>query len=84
MCVSSPHSSPPSVSQSTPNQEEPAGNRSTPSRICTRQDKLKRDLLITWLQRHDAQTPASAYENCSLKTLEQQVQAIKVIRGEEP
>lgn len=83
MCVSSPHSSPPSVSQ-FPKQEEAAGTRSTPLSICTRQDKLKRDLLITWLLKHDAKTPASAYENCSLKTLEQQVQAIKVIRGEEP
>ena len=82
MCVNSLHSSPPSVSQSTPNKEEPAGNRSTPSSICTRQDKLKRDLLVTWLQRHDPMTPASAYRNCRIDTLEKQVWAIKVIRGE--
>ena len=84
MCVSSPHSSPPSVSQSTPNQEEPAGNRSTLEGVCPRQDKLKRDLLVTWLQRHDPVTPASAYERCSIRTLEQQVWAVKVIRGERP
>ena len=80
MCVSSSDSSPPTGL--SPNEEEPAGNRSTPSRICARQDRLKRDLLITWLQRHDPSTPASAYENCSISTLEQQVWAIKVIRGE--
>ena len=81
MCVSSSDSSPPTGQ--SPNEEEPAGNRSTPSRICTRQDKLKRDLLVTWLQRHDPSTPAEAYVNCSLKTLEQQVWTIKVIRGAE-
>ena len=81
MCVSSSDSSPPAVGLS-PKQEEPAGNRSTLEGVCPRQDKLKRDLLVTWLQRHDTSTPASAYERCSLKTLEQQVWAIKVIRGE--
>ena len=80
MCVSSSDPSPPTGL--SPNEEEPAGNRSTPSRICTRQEKLKRDLLVTWLQRHDPMTPASEYERCSIRTLEQQVQAIKVIRGE--
>ncbi len=84
MCMSSSDSSPPSVSLS-PNKEEAAGNLShqtTPDGICTRQDKLKRDLLVTWLLRSDPSTPASAYEHCSIRTLEQQVWAIKVIRGE--
>ena len=82
MCVSSSDSSPPSVSQSTPNQEEPAGNRSTLEGVCPRQEKLRRDLLVTWLLKHDTKTPASAYEHCSLRTLEQQVWSIRVIRGE--
>ena len=82
MCVSSSQSSPPAIGP-FPNKEEPAGDHQpTPDGICTRQDKLKRDLLVTWLQRHDPSTPASAYENCSISTLEQQVWAIKVIRGE--